>query len=62
MGECQDLCSGDTALTGVWRMYWKEQETREGDGQEAFAGSWWESVTWCLVVAETDGEADRLEA
>lgn len=26
VGECQDLCSGDTALTGVWRMYWKSQK------------------------------------
>lgn len=31
VGECQDLCSGDTALTGMWRMYWKESERREGD-------------------------------
>lgn len=34
-------------------------ERREGDGQEA--GSWWGSVTWCTVVAESEGKADRLE-
>lgn len=61
MGECQDLCSGDIALTGVQRMYWKIQKGgREVVGK--LLQSWWRSVTWCTVVAETEGEADRLEA
>lgn len=37
MGECQDLCSGDMALTGVQRMYWKDPERRKGGRWEASA-------------------------